>query len=213
MLLRAVSAPMLNSVPGRLLSIVAGRQTIGMLNAGKFARSSSRRYAPAYAPAADEQQAVDGLLLDGAGDGVEVGPAARRAKCRARRRPSAPSRSAHPVHLGEIAGHQALESAANSEGDMAVVGRQPDAARTAAFMREPPRRRAGCPGGAALPIPRRMRERLQQRVERPQRVVETRAPKFERTAEVARFERSLTRRESATHSPKESGRPGCRACP
>jgi hypothetical protein len=42
MLFNAVSAPMLNSAAGRLLSIVAGMQKIGMLNDGKLRRSCSR---------------------------------------------------------------------------------------------------------------------------------------------------------------------------
>ena len=86
---------MLSSVPGQVV-VDRGRQADDRDVEGGEVRPLLEQPVRARVgfPAADDEQPVDGVLLDRAGDGVEVrARPARRATCRVRRRPSAPSRS------------------------------------------------------------------------------------------------------------------------
>ena len=123
MLLRAVSLPIESSEPGRLLLIEAGRQTIGRLKAGKRSRSAcSLAIADVARPAADHQDPVDLVLLDVAGDLVELAVGGLAA-VRAELGPAAarPAVDAHPAHLEEVALHEALEAVAHAQHVVAAV--------------------------------------------------------------------------------------------
>ena len=127
MLLSAVSAPMLISVPGRLLSIEAGRQMIGMLKAGKFARSCQQLVSRLVGrPAADDQQALDAVRLHGAGDGCDLSVGrhfAAGAQLRAAHR--APAVDAHPVEFLDLVFDQASEAIVHPQDDVPLVDGQP----------------------------------------------------------------------------------------
>ncbi len=142
MLLSAVSAPTLSSVPGRLLLIVAGRQTIGMLKAGKLSRSSTKLQRRLVAgPAADHQQCASILLLfDRARNRIEVTSAAAPCgSCPIPNHPSAPSRRRPSSPARESGCRSALESCAARPAICALVRRQ------AAPPRAPP---CSCPAPA-----------------------------------------------------------------
>lgn len=78
-------------------------------------------------PAADHEDALDAVIFDGAGDGVEVATAGDFAAgaefCAAHGGPSA---DAHPVHVDDGAVDESLESVANAEHGVSSVESEPD---------------------------------------------------------------------------------------
>ena len=113
---------MLNSAPGILLSIVAGTQTIGMLNAGKSSRLPKIVACLVTGPAPDHNQRLDLVLFQNTGDfvdlaaagylatGAELGAALWR-----------PAADALPAHFKKLVADQTAKAACDAQRDMSSI--------------------------------------------------------------------------------------------
>ena len=197
------------SVPGRSLSIVAGRHTIGMSSAAELRALllGAVRGGRVARPAADHQQPVDlrarascvrdlraaSVAGRHAAAGAQLGAAA-----------PAPAADAHPVQLAEVAARRPAEPVADRRASCSrgrAPGARPRAPRCS--CRAPGRRRAARPAAAAPlpPLGRRM-ARLHAWSRRSQRLAEAAAAQRHAPVEVrgARRARRRPAGSAATHS-------------